>query len=101
MLKTKIIALFLSLLMTLQMLPIAQIGSMLSSNQWTEEFPHNQGDDAGKADEAKFSTLLPPEHYQLASHFSDCKAMIRIHISATIPSNHSTDVVTPPPDVIS
>lgn len=99
MLKIKIIALFLSLLMTMQMLPLAQIGSMLSTNQWTEELPHNQGDDSGKADQAKFPTSLPPEQYHLASNFSDRKALIRIHISATIPSNHSTDVVSPPPDM--
>lgn len=96
--RIKTIALLLLLLMTLQMLPIAQIGSMLSSNQWTEELPHNQSED-GKADEVKFSSSLPPEQYQLASTFSDCTARLRVHISASIPSNHSTDVVTPPPDL--
>ena len=100
MLKLKIIALFLSLLMTLQMLPIAQIGCMLSSNQWTEELPHNQNDETGKVDPSSHPhSFLPPDQHSLASHFSDCKAMMRIHISASIPSNHSTDVVTPPPDV--
>lgn len=100
MLKIKIISIFLSLLMTLQMLPIAQIGSMLSSNQWTEELPHGPEDDMGKADQAKFTASLPPEQYQLASDFSNLTALIRIHISADIPSNHSTDVVTPPPDIL-
>ena len=100
MLQIKTITLLLSLLMTLQMLPIAQIGGILSSNQWTEELPHGQEDDAGKADQVKFPTSLPPEQFQLASDFSDSKALICIHISATIPSNHSTDVFTPPPDVM-
>lgn len=100
MLKLKIIALILSLLMTLQMLPIAQIGSMLSSNQWTEELPHNQSDEAGKADASKNTPFLPAEHNILASELEASKAMIRIHISASIPSNHSTDIVSPPPDVM-
>ena len=98
MLKIKIISLL--LLMTLQMLPIEQIGSMLGSNQWTEELPHGQADDSGKADQVKFPTSLPPEQYQLALNFSDSKSLLWIHLSATMPSNHSTDVVAPPPDII-
>ena len=101
MLKIKTITLLLSLLMTLQMLPIAQIGGMLSSNQWTEELPHSPGDDCGKADPVKFPSSLPPEQYHLSSNFSASKALIRIHITATIPSNHSNDVVSPPPDILS
>lgn len=100
MLKIKIISFFLALLLTLQMLPIAQIGSMLSSNQWTEELPHGSEDDMGKIDQAKFTASLPPEQYQLASDFTNSKAMICIHLTASIPSNHSTDVVTPPPDLL-
>lgn len=98
MFKVKIISLFLCLLMTLQMLPLAQIGSLLGSNQWTEELPHGPEDDTTKSESIKFTTALPPEQYQLASNFSDSKALIGIHISATIPPNHSTDVVSPPPD---
>ena len=82
------------------MLPIERIGSMLSSNQWTEELPHGQADDAGKNDTVKFPNSLPPEQYQLASNFSDSKSLLWIHLSATIPSNHSIDVVSPPPDII-
>lgn len=83
--------------MTVQVLPLAQIGRMLSSNQWTEELPHN-ADEAGKTAAAKFSPILPPEQYLLATDLAQNTAMIRVQISATIPSNHSTDVVTPPPD---
>ena len=86
--------------MTLQMLPLAQIGNMLGSNQWTEELAHGPEDDAGKLEQVKFTASLPPDQYQLSANFSNSEALICIHISATIPSNHSTDVVTPPPDVM-
>lgn len=82
------------------MLPIEQIGSMLSTNQWAEELPHGQADDAGKNDPLIFSNSLLPEQYQLASNFSDSTSLLWIHLSATIPSNHSIDVVSPPPDFI-
>lgn len=84
--------------MTLQMLPIAQIGGMLGNNQWTEELPHGNEDETGKADQAKFTTQLPPEHNNLANQFSDGKARLEIQISSDMPTNHSTDIVTPPPD---
>ena len=100
MLKIKIISFLLALLMTLQMLPLAQIGSMLSSNQWAEELPHGPEDDMGKIDQGKFTASLPPEQYQLASDFTNSKSRICIHLTASIPSNHSIDVVSPPPDLV-
>jgi hypothetical protein len=84
--------------MTLQMLPIAQIGSMLSSNQWTEELPHSHSE-AGKDDCAVYTPFIPPLVHHHTSIFSEGKALAYIHTSASIPSNHSTDVVTPPPDL--
>lgn len=104
MIKLKIISFFLSLLITLQMLPIAQIGSMLSQNQWTEELPHESGDDSGKADcLAKFNhPYLPPADYAASASFlSETKALAYIHFSDQIPSNHSAEVVIPPPDSVS
>ena len=85
------------------MLPIAQIGSMLSQNQWTEEFPHNVFDESVKS--AELSSLnhpyLPPSGYSTVnSFFSESKALAYIHFSEQIPSNHSTEVVIPPPDAV-
>lgn len=103
MIKLKIISLFLSLLFTIQVLPIARIGSMLSQNQWTEELPHGNSDDSGKT--GTFSNYnhpyLPPAAYAAnGSIFSDSKALAYIHYSDQIPSNHSTEVVIPPPDSV-
>lgn len=86
----------------LQVLPIAQIGSMLSKNQWTEELPHDD-DDTGKADIfAKLShPYLPPANFSNnISFLSETKALAYIHHSEQIPSNHSTEVVVPPPDSV-
>ena len=101
MVKLKVIAFFLSLLMVMQMLPLRQIGKVLASNQWTEELPHD-ADEAGKDPTVKFNhPLLPPANYTSISSVSETKALAYIHHSQQIPSNHSTEVVTPPPDSVS
>lgn len=85
------------------MLPIAQIGSMLSQNQWTEELPHSAADDNGKADgfaKYNYPYLTPVNYSTVASLFSETLALAYIHSSEQIPSNHSTEVVTPPPDAV-
>lgn len=84
------------------MLPIAQIGSMLCKNQWTEELPHDS-DETGTLETAvKFNhPFLPPNHYISVSSVIETKALAYIHHSEQIPSNHSTEVVTPPPDSVS
>lgn len=85
------------------MLPIAQMGAMLSQNQWTEELPHTADDDNGKAGAvADYNhPYLPPAGYAaIVSFSSDSKALAYIHFSDQIPSNHSTKVVIPPPDSV-
>lgn len=98
MIKLKIIALFLSLLMTIQMLPLSQIGQMLSTNQWTEELPHNANDPEGKAEKSLFANFSPPEVNYSIDIIAETKALAYLHSSDQIPFNHSSDVVTPPPD---
>ena len=100
MLKLKIIAFLLCLLLALQMLPIRQIGRMLSSNQWTEELPHNTGDEAGKDSSSVQKLFLAPRNLAAPSFLAETRVRAYIHFSAQIPSNHSTDVVSPPPDVL-
>lgn len=84
----------------MQMLPIRQIGKVLASNQWTEELPHD-ANEAGKDTLVKYNhPFLPPENYTSASFASEIKALAYIHFSEQIPSNHSTEVVSPPPDSV-
>ncbi|MDQ6812210.1 MAG: hypothetical protein M3040_00495 [Bacteroidota bacterium] len=101
MIKLKVIAFFLGLLIAMQILPVKQIGKVLASNQWTEELPHDF-DDAGKDLTLKFNhPFLPPANYTTSVSFaSEVKALAYLHFSEQIPSNHSTEVVTPPPDSV-
>ncbi len=102
MVKLKIISLFLCMLMALQMLPMRQIGQMLSTNQWTEELPHNHADDEGKSDPSNFQkAFLPVSVSSGTSILSDARANAYIHQSDQIPRNHSADVVSQPPDKLS
>ena len=99
MMKLKVIAFFLSLILLLQMLPLQQIGQALSQSQWTEELPH--GDDCPvKSDYHPFhQTFLPPQNYiEFKSGYSISKTLAYIHSSEQIPHNHSSDIETPPPD---
>ena len=85
--------------MTIQMLPISQIGYALSNNQWTEELPHNAAEDFGKS-ETGLKNFIPANSHNFLTDIFLSAANIYIHSSEQIPSNHSTDVVTPPPDVV-
>lgn len=101
MVKLKVISLLLCMLMALQMLPIQQIGQMLSTNQWTEELPHNTADDGKEDPSSQFQKALLPTYVSTrASILTETKANAYIHHSAQIPSNHSADVVSPPPDML-
>jgi hypothetical protein len=86
--------------MMVQMMPISQIGAMLSRSQWTEEIPHSC-EQSSKSDVSVNHTYLPPDQHMLVSAYCDATALLFLHISEQIPSNHSTDVVSPPPDAIS
>lgn len=89
------------MLIALQMLPLQQIGQMLSTNQWTEELPHNTTDD-GKEEPSSLvqKAFLPAYSSARASILTETKANAYIHHSEQIPSNHSADVVSPPPDIL-
>jgi hypothetical protein len=102
MLKLKIISFFLALVMAVQMLPLAQIGNALGANQWNEELPHNAGDEKGKTDgeDIFIKHYLSPGSHNFVASLLNNKTQIYIHTSEVTPSNHSTDVVTPPPDVV-
>lgn len=88
--------------MAVQMFPIQEIGKMLSSSQGTEELPQNSGDDGEKSDPtASFQKVfLPAGDFTSVSSMVETRARAYIHSSDQIPSNHSTDVVSPPPDIL-
>ena len=85
--------------MTIQVLPIAEIGNALGSNLWTEELPHNSGEDNSKNDLGT-KKFLPTAPHHFSSDIYCNAANIYIHTSEKIPTNHSIDIVTPPPDLV-
>jgi len=98
MIRIKIIAFFLSLLMTLQMLPIAQIGQIFGSNQWIEELPNNVDDNEGKAVGAILSNFFPQIDNCKIVYVAQSKELAYLHLSDQIPSNHASDVLAEPPN---
>ena len=83
--------------MTLQALPIAEIGQMLSTNQWNEELPHSFCDHESKAISNLNSYLFPHDNIDF---FASSKLLAYLHFSDQIPSNHSTDVILEPPNLL-
>lgn len=80
------------------MLPVVQIGFALSNNQWTEELPHGTAEDSSKID-YNLNNFAPEPAHHFRTDIVCSLANIYIHTSEQIPSNHSTDVVSPPPDL--
>ncbi len=96
--KLKLISIFLSLVLSIQLLPVTQIGSMLYQNQLTEELAHS---------DTKTPVLNLSE--ELHKHFTyhdqqdmllSSKKLIStwLHYSERLMSRLSDDVQTQPPD---
>jgi hypothetical protein len=96
---TKLISFFLSLVLSIQVLPLQQIAAWLSSGLVTEEIPHD-------ANPVKSNSLNDDEHsYFILIHFGD----LHLH-SAIFPANlnyrfdeavylrHADDILSPPPN---
>ena len=86
--------------MLLQVVPVAQIGKALSQNQWTEEIPvHTDAEVKGDGDIHGHHPYVPPLAYTtIVSSFNEGQVLAYLHHVADIPTNHSTEVVAPPPD---
>lgn len=97
--KLRIISIFLALLMISQMLPITQIGQLLSTNQMVEELPHSAAE-TGKMQCSLEPHFLPPSFTHCPETSVASGIVAYLHGTEQIPSNHATDVVSPPPDVL-
>jgi len=101
MIKLRFISFFLSLVMAIQLLPVSGVGYEFSMccNQMTEELPQGTAEDTSKG-EFSLNNFIPATPHHLQFDFSRSAANFYIHSSAQIPSNHSTEVVSPPPDAV-
>jgi hypothetical protein len=101
MLRKKIISLFFLLILSIQVLPLKQIGCLLSKNQLTEELPHAACE--VKNSVQKFEPTIPDpfasggvlQTDQLATN-----AIRFVHQASVLPSPHAGEIHTPPPNVI-
>ncbi|SJZ67496.1 hypothetical protein SAMN04488132_103425 [Sediminibacterium ginsengisoli] len=93
----KIINIFLVLVLSIQMLPIQQMGKMLFSSQFTEEIPHSMDakECMGKA-EGKSDFISTPTVTLTASivYISAQRPVV----AEPIPLNHTEDIHVPPPN---
>ena len=86
------------LVLTIQILPIQQMGSILFSNQLAEEIPHSIDIDTDFAKKGEFkSDYLSTPSFTICSSFIDFR--INHHTPAEeIPQNYTSDIHVPPPN---
>ena len=91
----KLIAFICLFVLSVQVLPVQQIGSLLGSNTINEELPHNFSSE--KNTDLKFEhTGVDISLYQANDETS---AAIYIHFASSIPDNHQGEIHTPPPNI--
>ncbi len=95
--RKKICTYFLLLVLTIQILPVQQMGRMLFSNQFNEEIPHAFETD-GLLGKAIFkSEFLSAQDFIFAS-VSAISSPKHLHTADAIPQNHAGDIHVPPPN---
>jgi hypothetical protein len=94
----KIIALFCLVVVSIQVMPVRQIGAMLFNNQFTEEITHTA--DCGK----KLPLHKSTDNYLFASMRAALKISTTngysIYAQEGLVKQHVAEVQTPPPNII-
>ncbi len=80
------------------LIPVQQLGNMLSNNQLTEELPH--GDDGSSKDLGKrwinVNEYISPITQTSFIQFSITNQFV--YFSELVPNNHSFEILVPPPN---
>ena len=95
----KLIGILLLFVLSIQMIPVIQVGALLCSNQINEEIPHNtagSGYDLIKKFSGK-SDLLQTE-ISPSQFLSNKDEEYFFLLTDDIPANHSLDILVPPPN---
>ena len=92
----KVFTIFCLLVLSLQALPVKQIGAILASNQITEELPHSM--------DAKGKLPLGKEDPFIASSFFSLNVVVvadnaYFHFAVSLPPSHPGEIHTPPPNI--
>jgi len=94
----KLISIFLLLMLTIQILPLKQVGNLLFSNQWTEELPHSLDVEKGfcKKMQGKSDFIdWADGHFFVPTSEEDSYPVIA---AVAIPHNHAFEILVPPPN---
>lgn len=95
----KVITLFCLLVLSTQVLPLRQIGSILSSNQMTEELPHDAiGKGIAKFDPNSCDPFLAINF--VMENISNSSKLQFIHFDTDLHSRHAGEIHVPPPNVM-
>ncbi len=95
----RIITLFCFIVLSFQLLPVRQLGSLLFSNQLTEECPHDSdGAIKDSKDMPDFKKDFIVSYGFIACSFMTASNNSYIHFSTELPSFLASDVHTPPPN---
>ena len=97
--RKKIIALVCLLILGIQVLPLRQIGCLLSKNQLTEELPHSVCE--VKNSVQKFEPTIPDPFGSagvLQTDLLATNAIRFVHFASVLPASHEGEIHTPPPN---
>lgn len=93
----KLIAIICLIVLSIQVLPVEQIGTLLGSNSVNEELPHNFSTE--KSADLKFEST--GYDVSLSSQVvAENNALAYIHFTSSIPDNHQGEIHTPPPNFV-
>jgi hypothetical protein len=99
-LKKPLIAILLVLVLLIQLLPFEQIGKALISNQWTEEIPCAEAHEYSAAK----SSLLYSDHLGIflcaRSINTTTSSWATVSFKESLPNNHASDILVPPPNCL-
>jgi len=95
----RVITIFLLFTLSMQILPVQQLGKALFSNSFNEELPHaDDTNDLEKDCCKKLNSEFINWHNDFSHQIAFNKTLHYIHISEAVPHNHSTEILVPPPN---
>jgi len=95
----RVLTLFLILVMSIQMLPVMEMGKALFNCQFTEEIAHNISLDSDVEDKGDFqkTEYLPTKTF-MNPVISFLASTEHMHYAVNIPHNPANDINVPPPN---
>lgn len=99
----KLINIFVLVVFTIQVLPVKQVGSLLFGNQITEEIVQDVDDADELAKDGcktESKSVFINSQFACITQFFTSSSLLLKEISIVFPHNHSTDIYSPPPNIV-